>query len=184
MQKSITLIELLISLVLIGVVVLAVFGIYNASSGFFTSSDAKAVILNELAYLLDHIDKNVYKAIGWVNNRAIIVTPLGSNNYRIDINQDENETPINFSDDTTVRYNFNSSNNRIRFRDLSGSWKILTERLVNPAGLVIAYDSTEGVLSVDNLCLRWDPSESYDAKTNPEICITGQKFSTSMQSLN
>jgi type II secretory pathway pseudopilin PulG len=188
-KKTLTLMELLISMVLFGIVILGVFGLYNTTSNFFVSSKTKSVVLNDLTYVLDHLDKNVYLSTGWdppdptIGNPAIDVVSPSSGFFRIDLNQDTDDTPIDFSDDTTVRYNFNSSNNRIRFRDLSGSWNILTERLVNPAGLLITYDSAEGVLFVDNLCLRRDPSEPYDAKTNPEICITGQKFSTSMQSL-
>ncbi|MCF7874249.1 MAG: prepilin-type N-terminal cleavage/methylation domain-containing protein [Candidatus Omnitrophica bacterium] len=182
-KKTLTLIELLISMVLFGIVILGVFGLYNTTSKFFTSSKTKSMVLNDLTYVLDHLDKNVYLSTGWLGDPAISVVSPSAGFFRIYLNQDTSDTPIDFSDDTTVRYNFNSSTNRIRFRDLSGSWNILTERLVNTAGLLITYDSAEGVLSVDNLCLRRDPSKPYDAKTNPEICITGQKFSTSMQSL-
>ncbi|MCF7871234.1 MAG: prepilin-type N-terminal cleavage/methylation domain-containing protein [Candidatus Omnitrophica bacterium] len=182
-KKTLTLIELLVAMLIFGIVILGVFGLYNTSSIFFTSSKTKSEVLNDLTYVLDHLDKNVYLSTGWIGNSAIGVVSPSAGFFRIDLNQDTSDTPIDFSDDTTVRYEFDSSNNRIRFRDLSGSWITLTDKLVNSAGLVINYDPTDGILSVDNLCLRRDPAESYDAKTNPEICTTGQKFSTWMQSL-
>ncbi|MCF7887964.1 MAG: hypothetical protein K9L76_01650 [Candidatus Omnitrophica bacterium] len=183
MRKSITLIEFLVSLVLIGVVILAVFGIYNASSGFFISSDTKSVVLNEMAYLLDHIDKNVFLAIGWINNRAVTIPNPGANQFQININQDTNETPIDFTDDTTVTYLFNTSSNTVTFQG-----NLLTDKLIqhpDPAeNLTINYNVADGVLTIDNFCLQQDPNSPHDAKTNPNICITSQKFSTSMQSLN
>ncbi|MCF7917034.1 MAG: hypothetical protein K9L61_04580 [Candidatus Omnitrophica bacterium] len=183
MRKSITLIELLVSLVLIGVVILVVFGIYNASSGFFTSSSTKSEVLNEMAYLLDHIDKNVFLATGWVNNPAVTVVNPGANQFQININQDTNETPIDFSDDTTVLYLFDTGANTVTFQG-----NLLTNKLIqhpDPAeSLTINYNVTDGVLTIDNLCFRHDPARPADPSNNPEICITGQHFSTSMQSLN
>ncbi|MFO8053232.1 MAG: prepilin-type N-terminal cleavage/methylation domain-containing protein [Candidatus Omnitrophota bacterium] len=211
MQKSITLIELLISLVLIGVVILAVFGIYNASSGFFTSSDTKSEVLNEMAYLLDHIDKNVYKATGWVNNKAVDVDRTNApDRFEISINQDidrygnRNETPINFSDDTVVSYHFNTTDaeyttssghtikpHTVAFIDHEDNLHKLTNRLVqNPRAQlnIPTYDVDEGILTINNLFLCYDP-EDYDPvdpdqRNNPTIEATSQRFSTSMQSLN
>ncbi|MCF7874156.1 MAG: prepilin-type N-terminal cleavage/methylation domain-containing protein [Candidatus Omnitrophica bacterium] len=184
MKKGMTLIELLVALLLISIVILAVFGIYNASSSFFNSSGTKSKVLNDLIYVLDHIDKNVYLSTGWVNNPAIVVTTPTADSYRIDINQDINQTPINFSDDQGVRYEFNPTANTIRFADGSGNWKNLTNKLIDPNGLSINYNPTTGVLSIDNLCLRQDVGQPSDPKTNPDICITSQNFSTFMQSLN
>lgn len=204
MKKSLTLIELLIASVLTGVVLLGIFGIYNASSGFFISSDTKSVVLNDMTYVLNHLDKNVYLAIGSVNNPAITVTPLlAGQRYQIDIEHDTNNDPSDLGE-VTVRYLFNatgtnqtnSNSHTITFRDRGGTWHTLTSRLVG-AGLNVSYDpdlalpnpnSSVGVLFIDGLTLCYDPDnynpQNLDQRNNPTINITSQRFSTLMQSIN
>ncbi|MCF7869874.1 MAG: prepilin-type N-terminal cleavage/methylation domain-containing protein [Candidatus Omnitrophica bacterium] len=168
MKNSLTLIELIIAIVLLGVIVLGAPAVYNASLGFLRSSNRKAQVLNDLTYLLDHLDKNVYLATGWIGSPAVST----SGNSRIDITQSSG----------SVRYTFNPEAHTVTFRDASGSTHILTKRLIQAP--TINFNPAIGILTVDNIVLRYDPDSSADPKDNPSVNITSQKFSTPMQSLN
>lgn len=174
MKKSLTLTELIISAVLIGVFVLAVFGLFKTISDFYTSSDLKSVLLGELNFLIEHIDRHVYKATGYVENPALEMSPDPP--HIIDINVFDSDT----GEIISHSYQFDDYRNRIRFRsDPDGDWETLTKRLSG-----IDLDIESGVLVINELTLRYRPEDDPDPRKNPEITITGQKFTTLMQSIN
>lgn len=186
MRKSLTLIELIIAIVLVGVFVLTAFGLLTAATGFYTSSDTRTVVLNDLNYLLSHIDKNVFLSTGWVGNPAVVVDATGSpDQYQITINQFNNPNVADYNALAPLTYDFNTATNQVRFRRGAGAWQTLSRRLVqNPGQLDIDFDADTGVLIIDNLSLRLDPSSGEDSRQNPEIITRYQKFSSWMHSLN
>lgn len=189
MHKSITLTELIISIVLLGVALVGAFGLLTASSSFYVSSDTKSAVLNELNYLIDHIDKEVYQAAGWVGNPAVSVTTPSSGIFVVRINQFANTMNPDYNNLTTVTYRFNIANNRVRFRRGSGSWRVLSNRLIQDpsAPLSINFNPSTGILTIDNLQLVFDPRShdpaNPDQRRNPTIATSNQRFSTWMQSL-
>lgn len=198
MRKSITLIELIISIVLIGVTVVAAFGLFTAASSFYTATDRKTVLLNELNYLIDHIDKSVYMSVGaWGVRPAIMVTTAGSADFTVNIFQDLDlngnplNTPGNFNDDRVVRYIFDIRNNTVTYqvaRNLTASpvfSRVLTQRLIeNPRNpLDISVTQELGFLTINNLFLSYVPGQPHNPRSNPEANTSSQVFGTFMQSI-
>ncbi len=194
MKKSLTLIELLITMVLISVVILSVYGLYNLSFNIFKSSDRRAEVVNELSYVIDHIDKSVYLGTGWVDRPAVSVTTAGAPDFTVEIFQDLDaagnhlHTPADFNDDRIARYIFDAGDNTITFEINDLGPEILTSRLVDPDPADpsddLNIDIDDGELVIDNLNFRYDPGEPEDPKFNPAVSISGQRFHTLTQSLN
>ena len=128
-NKAITLVELMIAVALMGVVILGAVSFDAASRKMVGSSERRAVVMNDLAYILDAIDKDVELASGTViqyNAGGSCSGPAGPNGVQvcrpIDINtdgasdcedptylvmsRDTAGTPTNVMDDTMVDYRY------------------------------------------------------------------------------
>lgn len=195
-KKSVTLTELVIAATLMGAFVLAAFGLFNAASHFYTSSDDKSVLLNELAFVLDHIDKEVYQAAGHVNRPAIVVSGLAHQVYTVTIRQfdrDHDDYP-DHNHNVLAVYSFHTEivpphlpRSTVRFRRWSPGvgwtpWETLSRKLVAP--LVIRRDPATLALVIDDITFRLDPNTPYCPNTNPRISAENQSFSSWMQSIN
>jgi hypothetical protein len=189
MKKSLTLIELLITMVLISVVVLSIYGLYNLSFNIFKSSDRRAEVVNELSYVLDHIDKSVYLGTGWVDRPVVDVTTTGAPDFTVEIFQDLDangdplNTPADETDDRIARYVFHTGNNIITFEIDNLGPETLTNRLVDPDNN-LDIDTDDGELVINDLSFRYNPAEAEDSKFNPEVSISEQRFHTLTQSVN
>ena len=161
LKKSVTLVELIISITLLGVIILGVAAFHLSSERFLSSSEKKTQVLNELTFMLQHLHKNVLVATGDVVAVANIgIRPTG-NVLVID------------QEGQTVRYEFGvgPGNRRIRFRVLPPGgtpWQILTESFVN-LGFGMSLNTNDGGLAVTNLALRLDPTKPKDDSKNPEV---------------
>jgi Tfp pilus assembly protein PilW len=205
-KKSISLIELIIAMVLLGVMILAIYGFHSASRNLFSASETKSEILNELNYVLNHIEKSIYMATGWQGRPAVeIIT--GSPDYTVKIYQDLNSgvtnpteignplnTPGKFDDDRIVTYSFDINNNTIVYEVNDNNpltpasvTRTLTNRLIS-VDLSYVKDSSGnnifGTLQINDLTLRYDPGKNPHFETNPEITISDQVFIPPAQSLN
>ncbi len=193
-KKSITLIELIFAMLLLGAILLAVYGFHTASRNLFSSSETKSEILNELNYLLDHIDKSVYLAIGWKGRPAVEIDTAGTPDFTVTIFQDLDagggplETPSNFADDRIVRYIFEGNTITYQIDDqdpLTGP--ILNQELTDKAVAVnLGYvgGAPPGSLEIINLTLRYRFDETSHFEINPEISISNQSFIPPAQSFN
>jgi len=158
MRKSVTLVELIISIALLGVIVLGATAFHLSSERFLSSSEKKTQVLNELTFILQHLHKNVLVAKGNINN--IGIRPSGNN---LEITQESR----------TVRYEFGVGpiNESIRFRILPPGgtpWEILTESFVD-LGFGISLNTADGGLAITNLALRLDPALPEDPSKNPQV---------------
>lgn len=162
LKKSVTLVELIISIVLLGVIILGATAFHLSSERFLSSSEKKTQVLNDLTFILQHLQKNVLVATGNVVTAANIgIRPAGN-------------VLVIYQEGRTVRYEFGvgPSNRRIRFRVLPSSgtpWQILTERFVNDVGFGMSLNTADGGLAVTNLALRLDPTLPEDPSTNPQV---------------
>jgi len=107
MRKSVTLVELLISIVLLGVMVLGATAFHLSGERFLSSSEKKTQVLNDLTFVLQHLHKNVLLGTGDYNNPGIVAS-AGVLNIRQDIDAagNPNFTPTDYSDDRIVAYLF------------------------------------------------------------------------------
>ncbi|MCM8827540.1 MAG: hypothetical protein NC904_08525 [Candidatus Omnitrophica bacterium] len=85
LKKTISLIELLLSLILFITIILGVISFNILSRRMITSTERRTKVLNEAAYILDRITKDAAGAIGdvtttlnlaYVNNPLVLTQPL------------------------------------------------------------------------------------------------------------
>ena len=106
-KRGLTLVEILVSVVLLSVIFLGIFALYNASRVFYFAADEKVIILYELQYVVDHIYKNVMTGIGDINNPAIVIS-AGNLEFTVrhidTIDPDDSPTYAEYADDIELAY--------------------------------------------------------------------------------
>lgn len=113
MKKSITLVELLVAGVLVSLVVMAAFTLDNTARSFYRSSKRKSELVNEMMFVVNHIQKNVSRRAGYLGDTTASVV---ANNQLI-MSIDRNNTPTDLSDDFLIRYFYDANNNAVDFCD-------------------------------------------------------------------
>ncbi len=168
--KAITLIELLVSIVLLGMVVVGLFNIDLFSRQQFLAIDRKAKLQNEAVYALSHISKQLARAIGDVNNPPVTFTYASGMTSVIRATIDATPDGLrNFANDANVSYCYNSTgcNNpavpyTIYFNsNISASPMPASEILVRHVKFFNATQS--GNYVTVNVVTCWDPAESSQA---------------------
>ncbi|MBM3245514.1 MAG: type II secretion system protein [Candidatus Omnitrophica bacterium] len=109
-KKSVTLLELLIAMVLLGVVVLTFASIENFGRFHTINASKRAKVQNEVTFTLEHIGKNMRRAVGDINNPPIQRLADG---VRIRIDANTPATPGIFTDD--VFFDYRLSANTLNF---------------------------------------------------------------------
>ncbi|MDD4182690.1 MAG: hypothetical protein PHT53_02585 [Candidatus Omnitrophica bacterium] len=156
MKKSVTLVELIMAIALMGVVVLGVTSFDVGSRHFLQASERKTQVLNEATLIMDRISRDALIAVGTVN--AAAVTVAGNT---ITINQDTNQDGIV---DTVVSYAM--AGNQIR-RTVGANAEVLTNRATGFVPAVVANSNTARVV----INLLFDPAQPQNAFDNPLITI-------------
>ena len=151
LKKSVSLVELLISISLLGVIALGAIAFHLSSERFLTSSERKTQVLNELIFILQHLQKNILIVTGSADNPGMSVV-----GKRLKLDQDTQ----------TAEYSFNPAGKVIRFRIDAGGWERLTSRFVNSG---FGFDIVDGGVEITNLALRFNPDLPKDDSTNPEV---------------
>jgi len=174
MGKSATLVELIISIVLLGVIVLGAIAFHLSSERMLTSSEKKTQVLNDLSFVLQHLHKNILLGTGDFNNQGLIAVAAG-----LTIRQDidavgvQNLTPADYSDDRMVVYTFGiaDSPNSIMFSENDGAtWEELTRCFINLGGPeTFAVNIVDGGVKITNLALRLNPGSAVDPRSNPQV---------------
>jgi hypothetical protein len=108
---ALTLLELIISIILLGVIVIGFSSIELFSRYQVISSDRRSIVQNEAAYVLEHMTKNLSQAIGSVNYPGVLVGSLYSG-----------ATPIPLSKAIKVRLDRN--NNGQADEDTDFAWTL------------------------------------------------------------
>ncbi|RLJ09805.1 MAG: hypothetical protein DRP15_02345 [Candidatus Aenigmatarchaeota archaeon] len=170
-KRTITLIELILAIVLLGVIILSATAIDVASRYFFKSSDTKTQVLNEVSFILEHIQKNASQATGWIDDSGFNLP----SSTRLLIRED-------FDNDTWVEYR--RQRNRFRFSPDGGTnWETLSSRIVDNPDIdgdgfpePVFSLSPSGTEIIVTLTARYDPSRSYDSKTNPQVSLQTRLF--------
>jgi hypothetical protein len=76
-HKSVTLIELLIAISILGLLVISLSSIDLFSRFHVITSDRRAKSQNEASYAVDHMTKNIARAVGDINNFPVYISPDG-----------------------------------------------------------------------------------------------------------
>jgi hypothetical protein len=196
-KKSISLIELLIAISLLSLIIIGAGSFHLASSQFLHSSERKTEVLNEMTYILEHMQKYVMQASGDINNPGIDSQNLPTQK-RLHIRL-ANNTPDDLSDDDWVTYRYFTQGANIytlQFcpprQDINNcnNWEELSERLIARSGggdapgfnfSTYEDDSSLDVnmVRVDSIILRYDPDNNIDTSENPQVSITSPLIFTS-----
>ena len=127
---GLSLIELLISIILMSLVVLGFSSIDLFSRHHVISSDRRVKVQNEISYAIEYMSKYVQQSIGDFNNPPIKRYPPSGpkKGFRVNVDLNLPQTPSDLSDDTWV--DFRLVGNRLRARE-SGPNEILTEKIID-----------------------------------------------------
>jgi Tfp pilus assembly protein PilV len=163
-QKSVSLIELLIALVLFSIIVLSFTSIDLFSRRNVLTADMRATLQNELSHTLEHMSKNILRAGCDGNNPPFSLSgsPLTGFKIRVDFNN----TPANLNDDTWVSYTLSGNT-------LSCDNEVLSSHIVagvsnnDPtSGFYFFFTDNSSVIEI-SLLARYKPATQPDA-TNPQ----------------
>jgi len=182
-KKGVTLLELLIAMVLLGVIVLTFASIENFGRFHTINADRRAKVQNEVSFLLSHIAKSIQSAVGDVNNPPIQGLADG---FRVRIDTNAIATPGIFTDD--LFFNYRLAANTLNFSCTpagAGSPacpadEVLSNRIVSGVrfgaipthptqGLNIFITDSASKLEVA-LVARYDPASAVSVD-NPEVTL-------------
>ena len=176
MRKAITLVELIISMTLFGVIILGAVAFSLSSEKFLSSSENSTEVLNDLTFILQHVHKSFLVATGDINNQGVAFL-VNTVTIRQDLNLNGNSlnTPGNYSDDRTVAYRF--AGGQVTFDVSKGGVSNPTVVLTNffidlgaPNAFGLSLNVLDGGLAISNLTLRLDPTNPVvDPRTNPQV---------------
>jgi hypothetical protein len=116
--RAITLLELLLSLILLGVVVIGLNSIYSFSHSHIFITGKRAKLQNEVSMLLDHVSKNAARATGneIVSGANSVVREQtnapNNNNDRVSFNTD---TDGNGVSDSWIGYRWQSASKVVQY---------------------------------------------------------------------
>ena len=157
LKKSVTLVELIISIALLGVIILGATAFHLSSERFLSSSEKKTQVLNDLTFVLQHLHTNILVAVGNIGDPTPGIRKIG------------NRLLITKPGPTVVTYTFDIANNRILF-----DGEVLTDKFVQLPGNNFSFKAgldvgVYGGVEITNLALRLKPGELADPSSNPEV---------------
>jgi Tfp pilus assembly protein PilV len=103
---GLSLIELLVSMILMSLVLLGFFSIELFSSHHVVSSDRRAKVQNEISYAIEYMSKYVQQANGNLSRSAIQANATG---FRVYIDLNSTQTPSVLTDDGWIDYTLSSN---------------------------------------------------------------------------
>ncbi len=198
--KSISLVELLVSVMCVGIMVLSFYSLETFSHSQVMSADRRAKVQNSLAYCIEHMSKYVQVASGNASNAPIQVL---ANGFQVRVDSSllqvpvTSITPANFNDDVWISYTLTGNTlstsctpigtgscGAYASENLTSSTRIISGfvngsmPVTNPTNgfyvLINAAGSAAGP-SVDiGLAGLYDTSKPYlwkDRATNPKVAI-------------
>ncbi|MBU4346464.1 MAG: hypothetical protein KKH29_03965 [Candidatus Omnitrophica bacterium] len=179
LNKSVTLLELLIAITLIGLVALGFSSIDLFSRHHVLTADRRAQIQNDVSYVLDHMAKEINKAIG---NRVITgEDPIDLDNIAGDIairiyvdlaadGQSPGDGQIGTQGDRWRAYRFNGVANQIwYYSDYPGSYEVISRKILDFAPSSIVSDNFVEI----TVTARCDPTDTTSSIIdNPSITMS------------
>jgi len=174
-HKSITLIELLVSIVLMSLIVLSLGSINLYSHYHVINADRRAKVQNDVTYVLEHMAKNLSQAIGDATRQTVTIENPNSNTRRIRVWIDYNSNAIRDAADVEIQYEWERGPARIRY------WPDYTHNS-NPSGSeIISKHITEFIIGQqDNYVEIFQLTGCWDPDGSPSACGTSDNPSVTM----
>ena len=108
--RAISLIELLVSMIIMSLVLLGFFSVDSFSRHHVISSDRRAKVQNEISYAIEYMSKYVQKSNGNLSRNAIQYYPgptfAGATGFRVYVDLNNRQTPSVLTDDGWIDYTF------------------------------------------------------------------------------
>lgn len=201
-SSAVTLVELIVSIVIVSIMVLTVYGIYTYSHSQVLNAERRAKVQNELAFALEHMSKYVQQANGDTLNPPIkaypdAVTPTG---FQVRVDFNSTQTPSDLTDDAWVSYSLASATHTLstactpEAAGTCGSFvnETLSDKIIanfesgtmpnSPTnGFYVSIDPSGNIVEV-GLVGRFKPAEAVTTETrllNPQVELKAKMLSNS-----
>jgi len=107
--KSVTLVELMISVIVVAIMVLSFYSLETYGHLQVISADRRVKVQNSLVYCLEYMSKYVQQAGGNINTSYPAITlyptaPGQKTGFQIRVDLNNPQTPSNFADDALIYY--------------------------------------------------------------------------------
>jgi hypothetical protein len=177
LNKSVTLLELLIAISLLGLLVIGISSIETFSRHQLTATNIRSKLQNEVSFLLEHMAKNINVAIGDVVNYPVSEISDGIK-IRVDSNQDG---LLNVASDKEIAYRFNVSGYPFRvlyysdYTDTSSSFETVVAYNITAFMVSPLINSNNYVEVNATACVN--PSDSLrpcGSMSNPNVTMTSR----------
>ena len=178
-ERSITLVELLIAMLLVGIVLVGIATLENYTRFHLISSQRRVELQNELSFILEDMSKNIIRATGDINDSGIedLVPIDGSIGFRVRIDDNTPPTPSKYNDDTTIRYTL--VGNEIRKDGVGLSARDI---IINPGGFVYSQPPLDNGIGIEiTLTGRYDTTRAASLN-NPQLELKTKVYSHSASS--
>lgn len=185
-RKSVTLVELIIAVSILALIILAINNIDVFSRQNLVSADRRAKLQNDVSFVLDHITKNLSKAIGneLVSGDNSVIDNDTANvlEFFIDHNNNGIRDGVSLTDDRLVKYTLDPNTHQFSFCDyspISGACAGTSEILArNITGFTVEgiFDAsgrlTGNYLTITvSACYNPDGSVACGNKDNPSVTM-------------
>lgn len=183
--KSITLIELLVSMVIVSIIILSFYGLETFSRSLVFDSEKKSKVQNQLAYALEHMSKYIQQAVGRKNDPGIRYYPgVGEKTgfeVRVDLRSPQN--PADLANTAWVRYYLDGSNLKISCASsgtgVCGALPVNPEVLSDKIIGSFVFDEIMPIGTTDGFYVKIDASAGF-----ADIGLAGRNDTSSSSSLN
>ncbi len=177
--SGLSMIELLVSMILMSLVLLGLFNVELFSGHHVLSSDRRAKVQNEVSRSIDYMSKCVQQSTGGANNPPIKVYPsVGlQTGFQVRVDLNSPQTPSNLADDTWVSFSLDT--NTLNATQ-GGVTEALTTRVVavfdanampgNPDKGFYVRITDQGTAVDIGLVGRYNPTVAADPD-NPQIAM-------------
>ncbi|MBU3911925.1 MAG: prepilin-type N-terminal cleavage/methylation domain-containing protein [Candidatus Omnitrophica bacterium] len=167
-KAGLTLVEVMVSTLLITVVFLGVSALYVASQQIFFKADNKIIISYELQYAVEHIYKNVMRAVGdetavLAGSRPLEVPDADPATLYITANTNDPITSANYSD--TVTYTYSKSGEDLMFDNGSGPESIIPKISVTD----VSFALSGNILTIELTGSYRDQSLTFYSACYPQL---------------
>jgi Tfp pilus assembly protein PilV len=185
LKKScgLSLIELLVSMILMSLVILGLSSIDLFSRHHVISSDRRVKVQNEISYAIEHMSKYVQQSSGNLSRPAIEAI---ANGFRVYVDLMATQTPSDFTDDSWIDYTLASNTLTVTCNAGGGggvcpfATENLSDKIIDGVDTSIMPESpdkgfyvsiTDGTMVDIGLVGRYKPTVAASATDNPQISM-------------
>jgi len=188
-QRAVTLIELLVASMLIGVIVLAISNIELFSRFHVIASDKRAKLQNEVAFVMEHLTKTLTGAAASGGAIGYILRPpitQSGNTVRIWVDLNRNGRIDNPPGDIEVAYSYQPDIHQLwyypNFSTSPGTHEVMTSSVIMPNFGNNTSQPSYFIYNSANNYVDVQVSACYDPDGTPEPCNTQENPQVTMQS--